>query len=870
MSYQGDEEALSWKEVWSEDDPPQDKKEALPRGEDISPSKNDDIPLNNVNNGSPKNFPSNAGTDASGVSTRNPTGNIPPLNNSISTAGVFAPYVHPMPTGNQTGNVPASRGHANGHNSNAAGNISASNGTAGSFAPYVNTNPSSNIQGPTNAPNLMTNGPWNRFTSYSAPMSLSDKKYLPDSYSFLAIHGPMDKKLGRNFFVFGLLPFIFQAVFLILLMWSVMDKKRGTVEDTDNPDSEDEGLKAFFAQFIPANSSPIVRYTQVTSIAAYLVFPDSSVKDVVRAVQMFPRSSEVQPGDRTRCMQFSCLLRGIQGVLAIFAALLLVITSYTVVDIILNFTAMNFISNLDEAAFFLALSGEFGPVLKTEAEKIQTTDLPPCMYKSKKHYYYRMVVGVIAVIFFAMLTFVIIAQESNNLWVTRSFRVQLQDDTLTEYSGCFEINDRWIHFQRHTYNSFEKGIGNTSFGYCREERQWILFQGNEDGFDPCDAKDNDVELARSSKTDKFDISTSFSESWVSSSNTPLDLYFVESQDGLHCELFLDDGVCDVSFNQPGYQYDGGDCCASTCTQSNCGRGASEIFGNTNVLGTNFPNCTNPVMVPITIQLNSIENSRSSEFVKASDLQLSQYTVDLEDPESAELWRNEKPPVNPYFALDCDGNNVLTVYLDPSMASHAETVMVEDGASCSLVVRNTTSIKGEISDLSNYELSPATESDIVNPDPIWLVNYTIFHENRNEKIKILTQHSFISRVESFRRTPNCYLRKLEDHVDLGSIYTASKPSNEAIHWLKGDGTGNSDCEGENFLERYALSTMFIGMNASELMSTDRQCTWPAITCREGQVIAMQLQESELMGDIPSEIGLLSSLEVLQSRKLTIIH
>jgi hypothetical protein len=111
-----------------------------------------------------------------------------------------------------------------------------------------------------------------------------------------------------------------------------MDQKRGTIGESDNPDSEDDGLRGFFARFIPANASPIVLCTQLTSMASYVIFPDSSLKDVVRAIQMFPRTSEVQVGDPVGSMRFSCLLRGIQGILATFAVLLLVTTSETVVD----------------------------------------------------------------------------------------------------------------------------------------------------------------------------------------------------------------------------------------------------------------------------------------------------------------------------------------------------------------------------------------------------------------------------------------------------------------------------------------------------------------------------------------------------------
>jgi hypothetical protein len=41
-------------------------------------------------------------------------------------------------------------------------------------------------------------------------------------------------------------------------------------------------------------------------------------------------------------------------------AVILVITSNDVIDIILNFTALNFISALDDVAFEFSLSGKYG------------------------------------------------------------------------------------------------------------------------------------------------------------------------------------------------------------------------------------------------------------------------------------------------------------------------------------------------------------------------------------------------------------------------------------------------------------------------------------------------------------------------------
>jgi hypothetical protein len=716
---------------------------------------------------------------------------------------------------------------------------------------YANTGPDST----TNAHNTSANHTWNTPTPAnasghtmvkqivirSARHSAPDEKYPYDFYSFIALNGPEKNGLWprkkKNFFLFGLVPFVFQILFLVLLLWSVMDRKRGTVGDTDNPDSE----TGFFAQFIPANTSPIVRCTQVVSIAAYVMFPSESLKDIVRAVQMFPRPSQLTPGDPVGCARFSCLLRGFQGFLATVAALLLVLISDTVVDIILNFTAVNFISKIDEEAFFLASSGEFGPGVQAEADRIAGTDLPPCMYKPKKHVYNLKVVGFMSLLLFGMLFFVIGGQISNQYWVTRILRVQFQDETgLREYSGCFELNNKpnSTSFSRRSYNSNSsiKGPRNSSFGYCREDRQWVLFKGQDS--DPCDAAKNELELARSAKTDTFDISASFDENWVSATNTPLDMYFFEGVNeveiGEHCDSVLGDGKCDPYLNQLGYDFDGGDCCASTCTGSDCGnRGLSRVFDQ-NITGTGFANCIDPHMVPITIHLNDIKSSRDPQFVDSDTLS---FTISREKE-----WRAETP-VSAYFALDCNGKNVMTAYIEGSMVnSSAEVVMVEDGANCILDVRNTT-----------------TNINVVTDVPIWLVDYTLFHGSKigtgNESVEILSHQSYKEDIVAFRRIPDCYFRKLKHHTNTSSIYTHSGlSSNKAIDWLLKDESGNSECGDENFIERYALVTMNFAMNQK------KQCTWPAVTCSGGQVDTINADNNKI-SSIPPEIGILTSLQTL---------
>jgi len=737
----------------------------------------------------------------------NGTGNAP--TKSATIAPVFRP---PNPTGNPTGNTPSPANQA-------ATNTTASSTENANTLGLVN-----NMDHTTMKPTI-------------------DQKYPQDSYSFLALNGPKKNELWTKekifFFLFGLVPFIFQILFLVLLLWSETDGLRGTMGENDNPDAGNEKLLDTLALFVPANASLIIRYTQVTAIAAFVIFPDSSLRDIVTAVRVFPRPSTVQSGDSVGSLKFSCLLRALQGSLAVVVTLLLVITSDAVVDIILNFTAVNFISHLDDSAFDLAMSGDFGPALQAEAERIANKDLPKD--KTPKHVYNMIVSGLISLILFGTMIFVIIAQNSNKLWVTKTLRVQFQEETgLNEYSGCFEINTNKnsIFYSRRSYNSLYPGIisnSSTSFGYCRSNRQWIVFEGNEDGFDPCRTN---TKLAHSMETDSYDISTSFDESWVSTSNTPLDLYFFESneKEELFCDLYLGDGICNTEFNKLGYDFDGGDCCAATCIGSNCGRGGnSSAFGKMRNLDVYYPDCTNPKMLPFTIKLNHVTSSRV--FFEGELTYVD---------ENENEWKSDTPE-EPYFALRCDDKTVLTGYINDTMVGNHETVMINDGANCSLVVRNSTT-----------NSAPMPEYD----DPIWIVNYTIFQEaNNGEMIEIQTQQSNQESTINFKTIPQCYFEQLAPYVNVTSIYTTSSPTNKAVLWLDGE---DSDCNDAFFVERFALSAIHFALKISDvLMNKQDQCQWRTIFCSEGRVETLSLVNLTLEDRyVPSEIFLLQSLGELK--------
>ena len=164
--------------------------------------------------------------------------------------------------------------------------------------------------------------------------------YPADSYSFLAIHGPL---AHPPFFLFGLGVWICQMLFLVLMLVSMV-VPRFRVGQNDNP------TDSLLGSFIPSNVSVQTHVVQMVALVTYCIFSDSSMADCVKAVEMFPRLDRERENDPIYPSMFSCVLRMIQGLTATVVTTLLILTTADVVEIILNFTAVNYISNLDEVS----------------------------------------------------------------------------------------------------------------------------------------------------------------------------------------------------------------------------------------------------------------------------------------------------------------------------------------------------------------------------------------------------------------------------------------------------------------------------------------------------------------------------------------
>jgi len=676
--------------------------------------------------------------------------------------------------------------------------------------------------------------------------------FPPDCFSFLSLHGLKDNPI---FFCFGMLVFVIQMSFLMLMVLSVIHKKWNNNGFVDNPGTN------LLASFIAANSSPLVQATQILAIISFVLFADASFLDVATSIETFPTRSK----DATRAMVVSCVLRFLQGIMAILVTLVLIVTSESVIEIVLNFTAVNFISYLDDVAFGLALQGKYGPRIEGEAKRITTLPLPACMTRGNKHVRFQFTLVTFGLILISIMIGIISAQTNSNVWRTKILRVEFQDKELKAHSGCYEMDQNPVFeanfYKRKSYKSSEGVLKNATFGYCIDEKRWKLFKN---GTNACKADNSEV--ANSAKSQSFDVSTTFDQGWFSASGKPLDLYFIKLGQDLEgqCSSF-DNGICNSKLNTFKNQYDGGDCCSGTCSRSNCGIDAvTEGFGMVNTTGSGFPQCKDPTMFPVTIYLDTFASNKeliylAQRFTPQEIENFERGKHSCNGKEECAFDHLSADPINPSLRLECDNQMVLLIDINPNMTNHTETVFVKDGANCTMGIAN--------------RANPGVEELIGDP-AIWYVNLTIFQgRSADSETKILEMNSGEQGASSFFRIPSCMFQKLSLYTDTTGMYSDNYKL-MALKWMMEDSSGSSDCLDKFFKERFALSVMnfyapITGNKEPLWIQASPHCLWPMIDCDNGVVSALNLNSKTLAGKIPSEIGLLSSLQTLnfQGNSLT---
>jgi len=230
-----------------------------------------------------------------------------------------------------------------------------------------------------------------------------DTKYPNDTYTMIALNHPFKNKEKDGvwmIFGFGILIWAFQMLFITLLITSV--------------------FYSFFKNEEYVAGDPLMIVAEFAAIICYTMIPDASLQDIVTAYRQWPEHDS-KDDKNIHGRQIACTLRAIQGLSASVTVLFLINIAPNVIDIVLNFTALNFVSDMDSVAFELAKNGVFGIILNTEANEIATKDLPEEV-TGHHHTPYRVVMAACATM---MLTVNIILRSMP----------ELREDIYTNWAG---------------------------------------------------------------------------------------------------------------------------------------------------------------------------------------------------------------------------------------------------------------------------------------------------------------------------------------------------------------------------------------------------------------------------------------------------
>jgi hypothetical protein len=102
----------------------------------------------------------------------------------------------------------------------------------------------------------------------------------------------------------------------------------------------------------------------------------------------------------------------------------------------------------------------------------------------------------------------------------------------------------------------------------------------------------------------------------------------------------------------------------------------------------------------------------------------------------------------------------------------------------------------------------------------------------------------------------------------ALSTIGTPQHQAMVWLESEKGTSEIMNDTELLQIYALATLYYATSGEQwfnngslwLLSIDNYCNWFGLKCdaNRSQVISIDLTNNTLMGSIPPEIGLLSSL------------
>jgi ABC-type multidrug transport system fused ATPase/permease subunit len=261
----------------------------------------------------------------------------------------------------------------------------------------------------------------------------------------------------------------------------------------------------------PPNVDYTVRVTQVLAIIIAIVTQDD-VKKVILILRDGYDADVFQGTFGPEATKFkwilSLVLRAAVGLFGLFVIFMLIMQSTTVLDLLLDFTATEFVSLLDDLIFLMLRVGYFGFSMM-KAATLCETEYHVSRFKSL-HLSAVYFIIIFAVMFSGWSG--IYTKQSKGEYLCQRMYIQLGDEfapALAGLSGIYTINNNEQFGGRVTSSQENNGQG--KIGYCEDENVWTLKiqeQLMPLEYDPCL-----YWVAKSSESKDFDVLKTTSSQW---------------------------------------------------------------------------------------------------------------------------------------------------------------------------------------------------------------------------------------------------------------------------------------------------------------------------------------------------------------------
>jgi len=310
---------------------------------------------------------------------------------------------------------------------------------------------------------------------------------------------------------------------------------------------------------------------------------------------------------------------------------------------------------------------------------------------------------------------------------------------------------------------------------------------------------------------------------------------------------LESGDCNQYFNSAGDNYDGGECCVDTCSnfredgslkENQCGVGATTFaFGkDLSAQGVGFPNCIDPLMVPVSIRLKKKRGWASPVPFR--------YTIGVQCD------GGDKRPLNVALDYNYSGVDIPPVglfYYEDS----TETIKLADKSNpCNLTI-------SRLQSDGNMTLDIKILDDSVSPSPIMAEVSTAGDTN------VAIPSIYI----------RCLKKSLANYIDTLQLYSGSY-QDQAVSWLDEEIPAcvgeqckpDESCPSDDYLlDRYALLASSFAetpYNDTLWVTRENHCFWSRVDCKDDRVVELNydgIGNGPLNGLLAPEFTLLTHLE-----------